>query len=233
MPIDGKYERQLGVSCRTLSEKVKVTQLRDVVAPEFEANGLGHAKAVDIEDAAADAELRDVLHHSDALESDRFEVRGQGLWPTRVSFAQLEARGCQRTRQLRPLEQRTTGSHDDAQIAAADPLERLHSLAGYLGVGLGFAEAFTRRVECDVLRLDQGAQVCQPALGTGHVIVDDDEKPLRHVLSESGHDHGIRGSVQAAHGAPRGRTGKLVAQLSEFPEGLGNREQLGERHGAS
>ena len=36
-------------------------------------------KRVDVEDAAADAELRDILHHRHALEADALEMLGELL----------------------------------------------------------------------------------------------------------------------------------------------------------
>ena len=109
------------------------------------------------------------------------EMRGQVLGPPRVALAQLEPRRGERARQLRALEQRAAGRDEDAEIAAADPLERLDALAGDLGVRLGFAEAFARRVERDCVGLHERGQIGEPALGAGDVVADDDEEAVRKV----------------------------------------------------
>src|SRR5438105_4130772 len=91
LSVNGENQGKLGISRRSLGEKVKVPQLSDVVAPELEPHRLGHAEAVDVEYSAAHTELRDVLHHQNALESDGFQMRGQLLGATGVTLSQLQA----------------------------------------------------------------------------------------------------------------------------------------------
>ncbi len=69
-----------------------MTQLGDLVAPEFEANRLGHAERVDVEDSATHRELGDVVDHGDALEADRLEMCGEFGRAFRVALPQLQAR---------------------------------------------------------------------------------------------------------------------------------------------
>jgi hypothetical protein len=209
-----------------------VAQLGDVVAPELEAHRLRHAEAVDVEDPAAHAELRDVLHHGNPLKANGFEMRGQLLGPSSVSLSQLESRGSQRARKLGALQQRSTGGDDDSKVAAADSLERLDPFAGYLRVGLRFPEALARRVEGDALRLHERHQVGEPALGAGDVVVQHHEEAARKILRERSEHHGVARSVKAAQRAAPGGPGQIAQQLPEFTQRLEDREQLWERHGA-
>ncbi len=191
LPIDRKNERELRVTGRPLGEQIEVSQLRNVVAPKLEAHWLRHPEAVDVEDPAADAELRDIFDHRDSLEPNRFKVRRELLWPTRVAFAELEPGRRERPGQLRTFEKRAARRHHNAQIAATNSLQRFDALAGDLRVRLGLAEALAGRVERDLIGLDQRAQISQPPLGAGNVITDDDEKPLCDSPGEGSDYHGV------------------------------------------
>ena len=86
-PVHREHERDFGIAGAALRIEIEVPQLDDVVAPELEAHRLGHAERVDVEDAAAHAELRDVFHHRHAFEPDAFEMRGQLLRATHIALA--------------------------------------------------------------------------------------------------------------------------------------------------
>ena len=58
-----------GVAGAALREQIEVSQLDDLVAPELQTNRFGHAETVDVENAAANAVLSDVIHHRHAFES--------------------------------------------------------------------------------------------------------------------------------------------------------------------
>ncbi len=75
LSIHWQNQREARVSRRTLAHEVEVTQLDDLVSPELETHRLGHAEAVDVEDSAANTELRDVFDHQHSLESDGFEMQ--------------------------------------------------------------------------------------------------------------------------------------------------------------
>src|SRR2546423_14963143 len=68
LAVHRQNQRDLGVARGALGYEIEVAQLGDIVTPELETHGLGHPEAVDIEDPTADAELRDILDHGDALE---------------------------------------------------------------------------------------------------------------------------------------------------------------------
>jgi hypothetical protein len=91
-------------------------------------------RRVDVENAAAQAELRNVLHHRHALESDALEMLGQLARPAHVALAQLDAQLGERTGETCALEQRARRREQDADLAAAQPLERLDAFARDLDV---------------------------------------------------------------------------------------------------
>src|SRR5205814_10226980 len=119
--------------------------------------GLGHSKAVDVDDPPSNAELGDVLHHRYPFEPNRFEVGSQLLGSTRVTFAELEPGRGERSRQLGALEEPPTRRHDYSQVAAPDTLQRFDTLASDFGVGFRLAETFAGRVEGNLIGLDQRA----------------------------------------------------------------------------
>ena len=173
-----------------------MAQIVDLVAPELGAHRLGHAERVDVEDAAANAELRHVLDHRHALEADRLEMRRELAQPMRVALPQLDAQILERARHARLLEQRARGGDEHAQLAARELLERLDALARDLHVRLGFAESFARRIERERRVVDQRPQIGEPALRFGDSLRGDDEESRRKTARERGDEHGI------------GRTGK-------------------------
>jgi len=159
-------------------------------------------------------------------------VRGQALRAARISLAQLETRRCQRTWQLCPFEESSTGSDDDAKVATTDSLEGFYSLTGNLCVSFRLAEAFARRIEGYDLRLDERGEIGQPSLGAGYVVTDDNKEALAGVLSECRYDQGVARSMKATQSTASSRSGKLVSELPEFGERFDDGEQLWERHGA-
>ena len=111
--------------------------------------GSAMPKRVDVEDAAAHAELRDVLHHRHALEADatrdarRDRVEPLRRRPCAARAARSRARAGSR---VRSSSARARGD-EHAHLAAREPLERLDALARDLHVRLGLAESFARRIE--------------------------------------------------------------------------------------
>ena len=73
--IDGQHEREVHGATRALRRQIEVPKIDDLVAPKLRAHRFGHAERVHVEDAAANAELRDVLDHRYPLETDLLEVR--------------------------------------------------------------------------------------------------------------------------------------------------------------
>src|SRR6185312_1005681 len=184
---------------------------------ELEPHRLGHPETVDVEDPAAHAELRDVLDHRHALEADRFEVRGELLRAANISLSQLEASGGESARQLGALQQRARGRHHDAEIAAANSLEGLHSFPRDLGVGFRLTEALPGRIEGDLVLFNERRQVGEPTLGAGDIVADDYENPGWEISGERREKNGVGRSVKAANARPGARPGKLLAEMGEFP----------------
>ena len=104
LSIHRQHQRDFGVTRGALTQKIEVAQLGYIVVPEFEPHRLRHPEAVNVENAAADAELRDIFDHWHTFEANGLEVRGQLLWPAPISLAQLEPCRCQRTGKLCPFE---------------------------------------------------------------------------------------------------------------------------------
>ena len=82
----------------------------------------------------------------------------------RAALSQLDAQILQRARHARLLEQRARRREEHAQLAAREPLERLHALARDLHVRLGFAESFARRIERERRVAEQRLEIGEPAL---------------------------------------------------------------------
>ncbi len=105
LPIHRQDEREIHGATRALRVKVEVAQVDDLVAPKLRAHRLGHAERVNVEDAAANAELRNVFDHRHALETDRLEMCCQFTEAMRIAFAQLDAQLVEGARHPRLLEQ--------------------------------------------------------------------------------------------------------------------------------
>ena len=189
--VDGEDDGDRGVAHGALRQQVEVTQLGDLVAPEFEAHRLGHPEPIDIEDPAAHRELRDILDHRCALEADRLEVRGEGFEAPGVALAQLEARVAQGARQARSLEQGARRREEDAHVAVQQSFDGFHTFARHFGVRLEFAEPFPRRIERDPAGAAERVEVREPALGVGYGPGDHDEKAGRVRPREGGDEHGV------------------------------------------
>jgi hypothetical protein len=100
---DGAIDRPGG----SLRRELEVAQIDDFVAPELHPDGVGHAERVHVEDAAAETELRDIVHHRHTLESDALEVRRELAWSAHVPLSELDAQFFERARQARALEKRS------------------------------------------------------------------------------------------------------------------------------
>jgi hypothetical protein len=124
-----------------------VAQLDDLVAPELGAHGFGHAERVDVDDAAADRELRNIFHHRHALEAHAFQTQAECFETHHIALAKLHAEGPQCTRKTRALQYRTRRRKKNPQLAARQPFECLDPFTGDLAMGLGFAKTFARRMQ--------------------------------------------------------------------------------------
>jgi hypothetical protein len=175
-----------------------MSELGNVVAPEFQAYGFSHSKAVHVEDSATHAELRDVFNHWHSFESDRLQMRGEIFGTPQISLSQLQSRGRKSARELRSLEQGSAGSDQNAEIAAANSLERLDSLTGHFGVRLALAKALARGIKGDRLSFHERAEVSEPALRAGDIVADDNKEPLPDVFRQSGDNDSIARSMQSS-----------------------------------
>ena len=155
-------------------------QVHDLVAPKLGANRLRHAEGINVEDSASDAELRDVIHHRHALESDRLEMVRQLAQPVRFTFAQLDAERLQRARHSRFLGESTRRREQHTKLPARQSLECLDALARHLHMRLRFAEPFARRIECEPASSSSSVrEVGEPPLGFGHTLGRDHDEPRR------------------------------------------------------
>src|SRR5207249_2065825 len=116
--VDWEDDRELSLACRALRDEIEVTKLDDLVAPELQAYGVGHAEAIDVDDSPAHAELRDVLDHGHPLEPHREKMSGDVLGTPNVALAELEAGLLNRARQPRALQERASRSEQDADVPA-------------------------------------------------------------------------------------------------------------------
>src|SRR5690606_32266140 len=92
---EGADERDFGAGA--LGGEVKAPDGADVVAPPLEARGLGHAEAVEIQDATAEAVLCHLGDSGDFLISHRLELLREGAGGGRaVAIAGRPAPGCAR-----------------------------------------------------------------------------------------------------------------------------------------
>ncbi|HET6582774.1 MAG TPA: hypothetical protein VFG69_04990 [Nannocystaceae bacterium] len=191
LTVDGKYDRELDFARRALRGEVEVPEIDDLVAPELHAHGIGHPEGIDVEDPAAEAELCHVLDHRHALETDALEMLGQLARTSHVAAAKLDAQVGERPRKPSALEQRAWRREQNADLAAAQPLERLDALARDLDVGLGFAESLARGIERDRRLVEQGVQIGEKPLGLRHAVGDDDDEPGRQPAGERGDERRI------------------------------------------
>src|SRR5687768_11771976 len=142
---DGAIDRSRGA----LRRELEVAQIDHLVAPELHAHGIGHAEGVHVEDATAETELRNVLHHGHALETDALEMRGELARPAHIAFPELDAQILERAGEPRALEERARRREQNADLAAAQALQRLHALSRHLDVRLDLTESLTRGIQRD------------------------------------------------------------------------------------
>src|ERR1700682_1126441 len=146
--------------------------------------------------------------------ASRCEARSSGrrVSPFRSSkLAAARARG-----RCGALEQRSGRGDENPPITLTYSLESLDSLSGDFGVGLSLAEALARRIKRNSLRLDQGRQIRQPALGACNIVIYDDEESASSIPSKRGEYHCVAGSVQSTDTAPSSWRGHLIKKLAEL-----------------
>ena len=100
-------------------------QLGEIVAPELQPDRFGHAESVDVHDAAAHGELRDIFDHLDLFEADRHEVVGERLETPDLTTPKFESRRGERFRDAGAFQHRARSGEQDPHAAAGHPLERL------------------------------------------------------------------------------------------------------------
>ena len=228
--VDRQHERVRHLASGTLRRHVELAQVHDLVAPELRAHRIRHAEAVDVEDAAAHAELRDVLHHRHTLEADALQVLDQLREPVLLALAQLDAQVAKRPRHPGALEQRTRRRDQESHLAAHRVLERLDPFTGHLHVRLGFAESFARRIQAHDVFAQQRAKIREPSFRIGQRLRDDYQEPAGHTLGERGDRGGVRRAGQPGDATPLAGSGEAVGQASESRETLDRFEQQGQRH---
>ena len=135
----------------------------------------------------------------------RLEVRGKIFGAADVALAQLEARAGQGARELRLFEHRARRREQQAHAAAAKLLQRLHALAGHLGMRLDLAEAFARRIQRHRDVIDQRLEVGEPSFRVAHLIGDHDDEPLRQRARQRGNEDRIAAAGESADAQGRAR----------------------------
>ena len=203
--VDRQHEGVVGRARGPLGVQIEVTHLRDLITPELEAHRIRHPESVDVEDAAAYAELGDVLDHRDPLVADRLQMRGQRLGPPALALPQLDARRANRPGETGALEDRPRGREQNAHLPAADALERFDALPGHLGMRLDFAKPLAGRIQGDRGVLGQRLEVGKPAFRFRNAIRDEHEESPRMPPRKRRDEDGIGGSVEAGNGALRTR----------------------------
>ncbi len=71
--LNWKDDRQVGVARGPLRLDVEVSQRHQLVTPQLRANRVSHPEAVDVQNAAAHAELRHVVNDGNTVEAEAFE----------------------------------------------------------------------------------------------------------------------------------------------------------------
>ena len=163
-PIDGENQRKFGVACAALRIEIEVTELDDLVAPEFEPYGFGHAERVDVEDAATHRELGHVFNHRYAFKADRFEVGREIFRAPFVPFAQFKAGASKCARQRGAFEHRARRRQQETNATAHQFFERFNAFARDFRVRLDFTKAFARRVQSNRKIVDHRFEVGKPPL---------------------------------------------------------------------
>jgi hypothetical protein len=231
MSIHRQHQRTLGVARRALGQQIEVPQRDDLVTPELDTYRIGHPEAVDIEDSAAHAELRDIVHEIHALEPDFLEMREELERTANIATSQLHAAAFERGGETRALEQCSRRREEQANGATRQLIERLDALAGNFEVGLDLAESFARRIEGDHRRaltfahLDERPEVGEPSLGFGDTIADHDEKPSRQPSRERRDRNRVGRTGESADGSPVSARGQRRRQPIESREAIDRVQQ--------
>ena len=197
--VHGQDQCQFGVARAALRIQIEMPQFHNIVAPELQANWFRHAERIDIENAAAHGELRHVFDHRDALEANRFQMRGQLLRTTHIALSHLQSRAGERAWQQRLLEHGAGRGEQQANAALTQLFESLHPLAGDFRVRLDLAKPFTRWIERHRNIIDERLQIGEPTFRLTHLIGHDDHETLRHRARECGDKYRITTTRQAAN----------------------------------
>ena len=163
--LTGRTVTSLQLLERALGGEVEPADGGDVVAPPLEPRRRRHPEAVDVEDAAAHAELRDLGHR--AAPGDIPSPRA----PRPRSVGACRSPGPRRSRSRSSAAGTSVRSAVARAVVTSDPqppleqrLERLGALAGDLVVRLLLAQRLALRVQGDGT-VGQQREVGQPALG--------------------------------------------------------------------
>ena len=231
--VHRKHERIVDDPLRPLRREIEVTQILDLVAPEFGAHRFRHTERIDVEDAAADAELRHVFDHRDALESDAFEMRGKFGQPIRRALSQLDAKFLECARHPRLLEECAGRREQNAQVATGEALERFDTLARDFHMWFGLAESFACRIEGDRRIRHQRLEIREPSLGTANAVRDDDEEARWKSARERRNERNVGRARESADLQTRRRRGKRVENSRKCGKTLDRVKQCVERHQAT
>ena len=218
--VDRQHQRNFGVPRRALSNEVEVSELNDLIAPEFHADRLGHPEAVDVEDSSSHAELRDVFDHRHALEPDGLEMQREIFRAARVALAKLEAGERECARQLRSLEEGTRRGEENPHTTSGKLLERFNTLAGDLSVRLDLSKTFSRRIQRDRQCVVNRFEIGEPSLRCGNAFGYDNKKATRVSPAETGDYHTVAGTWETREVYTRGQGRKNRSRARELVECL-------------
>ncbi len=210
--VDRQNQRQFGITGGTLGHEIEVPKLHYLIAPELHPHGLGHAESVDIENAATQAELGHLFYRGDTLETNRRQVLGDLRRPADVAATQFETSVHEGARQTCALQNSSRCGEQYVNVAPTQSLQRLHPLAGHLGVRLDLAIALPRRIEQHADIVGHHAKVGQPSLSLREAFSNDGEKTAGMAPSDRRDEERIAGPYQPTNPAELTRPWQAFVQ---------------------
>ena len=184
---EGADERDLGTGA--LGGQVKAPDGADVVAPPLETCWLGHAEAVEVHDATAEAVLGHLGYRGDLFVSHRFELLREGARRHDIAGAEVEPQRLQVGRHAGALETGAGGRHQQPKAAGEQRFDGFNALAGDLEVWFLLAQRLALGIERDAA-IEEQLQVTQPLLGIGWRRRYDDEGALGTLATQPGDEGG-------------------------------------------
>src|SRR5436309_1949703 len=216
---------------RALRVEIEAPHRCDLVDPPFDARGAGHAESVHVENAAANAVLRDLGDCGHALVSHGVEaLRGVRQAPLLFTNLDHEAPLLERRGYGSPLRGRARGGDHHADRAAQQCIDRFDAFAGQLVMRLHGTERLALGVQRGRFGAEQGLQISEPAFRVRRRGRNDGEHALWEAASERGHQHGRARAGQATDTHARSRRWQSLDERAGGGQLLEPLEQEVESH---